>query len=208
METAARILAYPAEISPSTSTLGNSAGLPLGRRWMTRPSIICSGSGPITIAPWTSQTPQDWVGEKGSSGVWEVSGPEPEPARRPRLSQAHRPRGNSHRRSRPKQAGRLSTWTAGELAIGTPSRSWLLPGQCQRLDSAPQSPLLDSAMLCPRFQSGPKGPRFQSAPKGPCFQSSPKSPRFQSAPKCPRFQSAPKCPIEPLLSPRIFGGGG
>ncbi len=43
--------------------------------------------GPIPIVPWTSQTPRDYAGGKGSSG------PEPEPAcRRPRLPQA-RPRG-------------------------------------------------------------------------------------------------------------------
>ncbi len=109
---------YPAEISLSMSTPGNSAGSPQGRRWRTRLSIICSGSGPITSTPWTSQTPQDWVGERGSSGVWEVSGPEPEPAchpvrqpnpsqacqppltqacRRPRLSQARHSRGNRRR---------------------------------------------------------------------------------------------------------------
>ncbi len=62
-------------------------------------------------------------------------------------------------------------------------QSRLLPGQCQRLDSALQSPLLDSAL---------------------------QSPCFQSAPKSLLLQSAPKCPIEPLLSPRNFflGGGG
>ncbi len=76
MDTAARILALSRR---------DSAGSPRGRCWTMRPSIICSGSGPITITPWTSQTPQDWVGEKGFSGVWEVSGPEPEPARRSRL---------------------------------------------------------------------------------------------------------------------------
>ncbi len=87
---------------------------------MTPPSIICSGSGPITIAPWTSQTPQDWVGEKGSSGVWGVSGPEPEPARHPvrqhNPSQACQPPltlacrrswGNWRRRPWPTQARRL-----------------------------------------------------------------------------------------------------
>ncbi len=84
---------YPAEISLFTSMPGNSAGSPRGRRWTTRPGIICSGSGPITIAPWTSQTPQDWVGERGSSGVWGVSGPEParRPVRQPNPSQACQP---------------------------------------------------------------------------------------------------------------------
>ncbi len=45
--------------------------------------ILCSGSGPITIAPWTSQTPLDWAGGKESSDVWKVSSSDPEPARRP-----------------------------------------------------------------------------------------------------------------------------
>ncbi len=43
----------------------------------------CSGTGPTTITPWTSQTPRDYAGGKGSSGVWRVSCTEPEPARRP-----------------------------------------------------------------------------------------------------------------------------
>ncbi len=42
--------------------------------WWRHPQL-CSGSGPITIVPWTFQTPQDWAGGKGSSGVWRVSSP-------------------------------------------------------------------------------------------------------------------------------------
>ncbi len=76
---------YPAEISSSTSMPRSSSGAPRGQHWTMRPSIICPGSGLITITLWTSQTPQNWDGEKVSSGVWEVSGPEPEQARHPWL---------------------------------------------------------------------------------------------------------------------------
>ncbi len=60
------------------STPGSSEGWPRRRRWTTALSTLCSGSGPNTIAPWTSQ---DWAGGKGSSGIWSVSGPDPESAR-------------------------------------------------------------------------------------------------------------------------------
>ncbi len=38
---------------------GSSASSPRRRRGMTPHSIICSGSGPISIIPWTSQTPPE-----------------------------------------------------------------------------------------------------------------------------------------------------
>ncbi len=43
-----------------------------------QPSTHCSGTGPTTIALWTSQIPLDLAGEKGSTRVWRVSDAEPE----------------------------------------------------------------------------------------------------------------------------------
>ncbi len=48
------------------------------RRLTTLRWTPCYGSGQITIAPLTSQTPLDWVREKQSSGVWRVSTSDPE----------------------------------------------------------------------------------------------------------------------------------
>ncbi len=67
-------------ISHSRSIPENSAGSLQGQSSTTRQSSSCFGSGQITIALWISQTPQDCVEERGSTGVWEVSGPESKPA--------------------------------------------------------------------------------------------------------------------------------
>ncbi len=50
---------------------GSSAGSPCVQCSLKQCSTLCSGSGPITITPWTFKTPQDWAGGKGSSSVWE-----------------------------------------------------------------------------------------------------------------------------------------
>ncbi len=73
-------LPFSGGTSHSWSTPQNSAGSLRCQNSMTWPSSICFGSGPATITLWISQTPRDWVGEKASTGVWEVSGPESKPA--------------------------------------------------------------------------------------------------------------------------------
>ncbi len=64
----------------------SSAGSPCGRGSTTQRSTLCPGSGPTTIALWTSQTSPDSAGGKGSSGVWRVSKPDPKPVHRLRVS--------------------------------------------------------------------------------------------------------------------------
>ncbi len=66
-------------------------------------------------------------------------------------------------------------------------------GSFQASDSALKSPLLDSALQSPFLDSAHQSPFLDSA--------------LQSGPKSPCLQSTPMCPIEPLLSPRKFGGG-
>ncbi len=66
-------------ISHSRSIPENSAGSLQGQRSTTQPFSIYSGSGPVTINPWISQTPRDCLGEKVSTGVWEVTGYESKP---------------------------------------------------------------------------------------------------------------------------------
>ncbi len=66
-------------ISHSLSTPESSAGSRQGQRSTTPPFSIYSGSGPVPINPWISQTPRDCLGEKVSTGVWEVTGPESKP---------------------------------------------------------------------------------------------------------------------------------
>ncbi len=112
--------------SHSWSTPQNSAGSLRCQNSMTWPSSICFGSGLATITPWISQTPRDWVGEKVSTGVWEVSGPESKPA----LCCICWPR-PAHLRLR-----------------------WLRP--VRRFPSAPESPRSLSAPESPRLPSTPK----------------------------------------------------
>ncbi len=63
-------------ISHSQSIPENSAGSLQGQKSTMRQSSSCFNSGQITIALWISQTSQECVGERVSTGVWEVSGPE------------------------------------------------------------------------------------------------------------------------------------
>ncbi len=70
----------------------SSAGSKCGWGSTTQRSTLCPGSGPTTIALWTSQTSPDSAGGKGSSGVWRVSKPDPKPAHRLRVSPDCRPR--------------------------------------------------------------------------------------------------------------------
>ncbi len=69
----------------------SSAGSLCGRGSTTQRSTLCPGSGPTTIALWTSQTSPDSAGGKGYSGVWRVSKPDPKPAHRLRVSPDCRP---------------------------------------------------------------------------------------------------------------------
>ncbi len=97
----------------------SSASLPRRRLGMTPPLTNCSGSGPTTTVPWTSQTPPDWVGGKVSFGVWGVSGPEPEPARhRSQLPQARCRRGPR------KPAVAVHASPPPSAALPHPRRSW------------------------------------------------------------------------------------
>ncbi len=216
---------FPRPIPQRSPLLRVRQGILQGRWWMTPPSIICSGSGPITIAPWTSQTPQDWVGEKGSSGVWGVSGPEPEPAcrsvRQHNPSQACQPpltlacrrsRGNWRRRPRPTQARHpLGSNAAVRVAVSSPPPfrrqfvwqarrrfMWQFVWQARRrfMWQACRSRL-------PPSQSLLLDSTLQCRPLEGAMQCPPLQGPFL---QCPHFQSAPKCPIEPLLSPRKFWG--
>ncbi len=130
-------------ICPSWSSPENSAGSPRCRSSTMRQSSICFGSGQITSALWISQTPQDCVGERGSTGVWEVTGPESKPAheclRWPRPAHLHlrwyHPAHLHLRWSRP-----------AHLRL-----PWLLPvRRCLRAAECPRFP---SAAECPRFPS-------------------------------------------------------
>ncbi len=122
-------------ISPSWSSPENSAGSPRCRSSTTRQSSICFGSGQITSALWISQTPQDCVGERGSTGVWEVTGPESKPA---------------HECLRwPRPAHLLLRWSCpANLHWSRPARLRL----CW-FPSAAASPCFPSAAASPRFPS-------------------------------------------------------
>ncbi len=80
MEFAACAFALSWRNLPFVEFAGEFCGLAACRSSTTRQSSICFGSGQITSALWISQTPQDCVGERGSTGVWEVTGPESKPA--------------------------------------------------------------------------------------------------------------------------------
>ncbi len=140
-------------ISPSWSSPENSAGSPRCRSSTTRQSSICFGSGQITSALWIFQTPQDCVGERGSTGVWEVTCPESKPAheclRWPRSAHLHlRLYHPAHLRLRWSRPAHLRL-------------PWLLP--VRRCQSAAESPHFPSTAESPRFPSASESPRFPSA---------------------------------------------
>ncbi len=106
-----------------------------------RQSSSCFDSGQITITPWISQTPRDCVGERGSTGVWEVSGPE----------------------------SKLALWCLRWSRPAHLRLRGLFP--VWRFPSAAESPRFPSTPESPRFPSAPETLRCQSAPETRCCQS-------------------------------------
>ncbi len=129
--------------SHSRSTPPNSAGSLRDQSSTTRQSSSCFDSGQITIALWISQTPQDCVGERVSTGVWEVSGPE----------------------------SKLALWCLRWPRPAHLRLRGLLP--VRRFPSATESPRFPSAAESPRFPSTTESLRFPSAPERLRCQSAP-----------------------------------
>ncbi len=117
------------------NTPPNSAGSRRDQDSTMRQSSSCFDSGQITITPWISQTPRDCVGEKGSTGVWEVSGPE----------------------------SKLALWCLRWSRPAHLCLRGLFP--VRRFPSAAESPRFPSAAESPRFPSAPERLRCQSAPE-------------------------------------------
>ncbi len=123
------------ETSHSWNTPPNSAGSRRDQKSTTRQSSSCFDSGQITIALWISQTPQDCVGERGSTGVWEVSGPE----------------------------SKLALWYLRWSRPAHLHLRGLLP--VRRFPSTAESPRFPSAPETLHCQSTPETLRCQSAPE-------------------------------------------
>ncbi len=180
-------------ISPSWSSPVNSAGSPRCRSSTTQQSSIC-GSGQITSALWISQTPQDCVGERGSTGVWEVTGPESKPAheclRWPRPAHLRlRWSCPAHLRwSRPARL-RLCWFPSAAASPRFPSTA---ESQCLLRDCALQCLLPDSALLWPLLASSLMLLRWSHPALRRSRWSRP-APRCQSAPETLRFPSPLQC---------------
>ncbi len=144
------------------NTPPNSAGSRRDQDSTMRQSSSCFDSRQITITPWISQTPRDCVGERGSTGVWEVSGPE----------------------------SKLALWCLRWSRPAHLCLRGLFP--VRRFPSAAESPRFPSAAESPRFPSATESPRFPSAPETLRCQSAPETLRCQSAPETLRCQSAPE----------------
>ncbi len=184
---------YPAEISPFTSTPGNS------------------GLGPIAIASWTLGSVR--AQPRTSLPSMALSTP-------PSAGKASLP--SSAAIQSPPFTGKSSLPLAATASpspfaafpsppaatdsspVPAPWKHYAEPAPTE----CPPVPAPRKRYTMPALPGCPQESAFPERPKSTHFQSAPKSLRLQSAPKCPRLQTAAKCLIEPLLPPRILFLGG
>ncbi len=192
------------ETSHSWNTPLNSAGSRQDQKSTTRLSSSCFNSGQITIALWISQTPQDCVGERGSTGVWEVSGPESKLAlwclRWPR------PAYLCLRWSRPAHLRLRGLLPVRESALPERPRDAALPERPPRRCAARAPPRRCAARAPPetlRCQSAPRDAALPERPPRRCAarappetlrcQSAPRDAALPERPETLRFPSALQC---------------
>ncbi len=171
MDAASRFAALAHQGLPFYEFAGEFCKLAAATAWYDATLNKLFWLGPTTTVLWTSQTPPDWVAGKVFSGVWGVSGPEPEPARhRSQLPQARC-------RSRLPQACRCS-----RLFL-THRRSW--PTQARH---RPRLFLTGSEYGKPAGRGSPK-PCARSSTAPSCAHSSTAPPRVCASRAPPRDRS-------------------